>query len=229
MIKEQVTEYKYELHSHTKNTSRCSKLDAKELIEKCKNAGYSGVVITDHYSPMTFKLHELFSKKMMLSRYLRGYKKAKSLESEDFTVLLGVELRFFFTLNDYLIYGVDEKTLEDAPYMLFLYLKRASKYFRNNGCLFLQTHPFRRHIRDVNPKFLDGVEIFNGKASAKVNEKAKKYAQKIGFNIRTSGSDSHNDSNIGLGGIITNEPIRNNDDLIRILRSGEFRIIENQR
>ena len=41
---------KYEIHSHTKETSQCAKISAKELVEKYKELGYSGIVITNHYS-----------------------------------------------------------------------------------------------------------------------------------------------------------------------------------
>ena len=56
-------EYKYEIHCHTKNVSRCGNLDVEELIQKYKEAGYSGIVLTDHYSPMTFDLPDFFNKK----------------------------------------------------------------------------------------------------------------------------------------------------------------------
>ena len=48
--------YKYEIHSHTKETSQCAKISAKELTEKYKELGYSGIVITNHYSDLTFSL-----------------------------------------------------------------------------------------------------------------------------------------------------------------------------
>ena len=82
-----IMEYKYEIHSHTKNTSWCGQLDAAELVEKYKDAGYSGIVITDHYSPMTFHISEFFNKKKAIDHFLEGYRKAKALETEDFSVL----------------------------------------------------------------------------------------------------------------------------------------------
>ena len=41
--------YKYELHSHTKECDRGSQLSAGELVRLYKDAGYDGIVITDHY------------------------------------------------------------------------------------------------------------------------------------------------------------------------------------
>ena len=58
---------KYEIHSHTKETSQCAKISAKELVEKYKELGYSGIVITNHYSDLTFSLKEMFNKKIALT------------------------------------------------------------------------------------------------------------------------------------------------------------------
>ena len=66
-------EYKYEIHCHTKNVSRCGNLDVEELIQKYKDAGYSGIVLTDHYSPMTFDLPDFFNKKTIPTTENREY------------------------------------------------------------------------------------------------------------------------------------------------------------
>ncbi len=219
--------YKYEIHAHTKETSRCGGLWARELVEKYKAAGYDGIVITDHYSPMTFTPSEFFSKKKAIDHYLRGYREAKKLETENFSVLLGMELRFYATVNDYLVYGVSEEMLYRLPFLLPLYIKKASKLLRNEGCLFMQAHPFREMIRRANGKYLDGVEVFNGKASAEANEKSLLWAREIGAKIQIAGSDCHRDSSFGKGAIITEERIKSNDDLIRILKSGNYKLFKN--
>ena len=218
--------YKYELHSHTAETSQCAKITAEELVKKYKELGYSGIVITNHYSDFTFSLKDMFNKKLRTGHYLAGYREAKKYETEDFSVLLGIELRFFLNGNDYLIFGVTEELVEKMPFLLPMYLKRTSKFFKKNGCIIIQAHPFRPYIYRANPKYLDGVEIVNGKSSKEENEKALKWAEKKNLKIRTAGSDCHRVTGAGLSGIITNEKIRANEDLLRILKSGEFEIIE---
>ena len=222
-------EYRYELHAHTKNTSLCAQIDAEELIKKYKEAGYAGIVITDHYSPMTFTPGEFFSKKKAVDHFLQGYRKAKEFETEDFSVMLGVELRFYATVNDYLIYGVTEEMLYELPFLLPIYIKKASKMFRERGCIFLQAHPFRQFIRRANPKHLDGVEVFNGKATKEANDASENWANETGVQIKTSGSDCHRETGVGFGGIITEEPIKSNEDLLRILKSGNYKLIKKQR
>jgi hypothetical protein len=198
-----------------------------ELVKKYKSLGYSGVVITNHYSPMTFHFKEFFNKKKAIEHYLKGYREAKKYEDEDFSVLLGMEIRFYATVNDYLVYGITETFLENAPFLLPFYLKRAYKLFKKNGFITIQAHPFRPYIRRANPKYLDGVEIKNGKSPLTENEKALEWAESVNLKIRTAGSDCHRESGAGITGIITEEPIKTNEDLIRILESGSFKIIDN--
>ena len=222
-------EYKYEIHCHTKEVSRCGQLPVEELVKKYKEAGYSGIVLTDHYSPMTFDIPDFFSKKKAIDHYLRAWHIAKKYNDENFTVLLGMELRFYATINDYIIYGITEEMLYELPFLLPVYIKRASKMLRERGCLFLQAHPFRKFITRANPEYLDGVEIFNGKASEEENANAEKWAEEINASVKMSGSDCHRESGVGLGGIITTEKIKSNDDLIRILKSGNYKLIKNQK
>lgn len=221
--------YKYELHCHTKEVSVCAVTPVAELVKAYKDAGYSGIVLTDHYSPMTFTITELFNKKKAMDHYLKAYREAKKYETEDFTVLLGMELRFYATVNDYLVYGVTEEMLYELPFLLKTYIKRASKLLRERGCLFLQAHPFRKLITRADPQHLDGVEVFNGKASEEANNLSLEWAKSINAPVMTSGSDCHRETGVALGGIITKEPIKSNDDLIRILKSGEFELIKNQK
>ena len=222
-------EYKYELHAHTKEVSRCGAISVKELIEEYKKAGYSGIVLTDHDSPITFNLGEFFNKKKALDHYLKAYREAKQYETDDFTILLGMELRFYATVNDYLIYGITEEMLYELPFLLKTYIRKASRLLRERGCLFLQAHPFRKLITRANPKYLDGVEVFNAKSTKEENDNSLKWAEENNIKIHTSGSDCHRETGVGLGGIITQEPIKTNKDLLRILKSGNYKLIRNQK
>ena len=72
-------------------------------------------------------------------------------------------------------------------------------------------------------------EVFNGKATKEANANSEKWANEINAKIKTSGSDCHRETGVALGGIITKEPIKTNEDLIRILKSGEYELIKNQK
>lgn len=222
--------YKYEIHCHTKNVSRCGHLDGEEIVKLYKEAGYSGVVITDHYSPMTFPFSQHLNKKKAIEHYLEGYRKAKACETDDFKVFLGMELRFYATVNDYLVFGLSEDDFYELPFLLPVYLPRAYKLLHKRGALVIQAHPFRKFITRANPKYLDGAEVFNGKTSDELNNNALLWAQSFPKKaIMTGGSDCHSKGQLATSGIITKEKLTTNADLVRILKSGEFEIIKNNK
>ena len=159
-------------------------------------------------------------------KYVKGYKRAKEAAGEDFTVLLGVEVRFLFTIDDFLIYGVDEDFLKQSGNLLIKYLRRLKKLCDKNNLILLEAHPFRSLRFRHNPSHLHGCEIYNGKDKATVaNEKAEKWAKKCGFSVVSAGGDFHNKKKTNPSGIETDEPIKTNEDLLRILRSGNFTVI----
>ncbi len=217
--------YKYELHCHTKEVSRCSQVPVKETIQMYKDAGYSGIVITDHYSPMTFPLKSLFCPQKDADYYLKGYREAKKYETDDFTVLLGMELRYYATINDYLVYGITEDFIKNSGNLMKLYPKKFYELAKKNNLIVLQAHPFRDLIKRINPELLDGAEVYNGKATPEQNKLSLEWFNKEKMQIKVSGSDFHRPQQFAKGGIITNEQIKTNDDLLRILNSGDYELI----
>lgn len=219
-----VMEYKYELHCHTGCVSRCGRVDPEEIVKLYKEKGYNGIVVTDHYSPMTFKRNWCPQKE--IDFYLSGYQRMKAAAGDDFTVLLGMELRHYFTANDYLIYGIDEDFLYKAGNLMKVWEKDVYALAKSRGYLVYQAHPFRTGIRRCNPDYIDGVEVYNGKTVKQQNDEAYDWAE-TNNKLMVSGSDFHTVKNLARGGIITTEPINNNDDLLKILKSHNFRRIEN--
>lgn len=220
--------YKYELHCHTSDVSRCASTSAADAVKLYADAGYDGIVITDHYSPQTFVGAEAFVPQNYVEKYTRGYKNALDAAPEGFTVLLGMELRYFFTANDYLAYGVTEQFLRDNGNLMALYPRRFYKLAHENGLLVVQAHPFRGYIYRANPKYLDGCEVCNGKDSKEENDKAMKWFGDNNMEIMTGGSDFHHATNRALSGIITERRIETNDDLLEVLRNREFELIKNE-
>ena len=219
-------EYKYELHCHTAETSECAAISAKDSVEFYKSLGYSGMVITDHYSFLTFGTDSSFKKQIDVDKYLKGYRCALEAAGDDFTVLLGMEIRYFATTNDFLVYGIDEDFIRKNGNMLFKGPSRFYELVKASGGLVIQAHPYRQYVHRANPKYIDGCEIFNAKDRDKdFNKKAQAWAEKKGFKIVTGGADFHRESQkANASGIVTEEKIRNNSDLVRILKSGEYKI-----
>lgn len=215
--------YKYELHCHTGCTSRCGRVEPERIVELYKNVGYSGIVVTDHYSPMTFTPN--WSPQKQVDFYLNGYRRMKKAAGEDFTVLLGMELRHYATANDYLIYGITEEFIQGAGNLMMKGADKMREFCDENGFLLFQAHPFRPFITRCNPKYLDGVEVYNGKTPKCENERAEKWARESS-KLMVSGSDFHTEAHLARGGIITEEPIKNNSQLLEILKSQSFEMIK---
>ncbi|MGN1123875.1 MAG: PHP-associated domain-containing protein [Eubacterium sp.] len=218
-------EYKYELHCHTGCVSRCGRVEPEEIVRLYKEKGYSGIVVTDHYSPMTFKPLKLACPQEEIEFWLNGYRRMKRAAGEDFTVLLGIELRHYFTANDYLIYGIDEDFLYSSGNLMSKWEKDVYRECKKRGYLVFQAHPFRVGIRRCDLRYIDGVEVFNGKTEKSLNEKAYEWAKKNG-KLMVSGSDFHTVKNLAKGGIITDTPIKSNEDLLKVLKEQSFKMIE---
>ncbi len=218
-------EYKYELHCHTDRVSQCASTSPKEAVRLYKEAGYSGIVVTEHYSPLTFKMNSYYKPQRLVEFYLSSYYEMKQYETEDFTVLFGMELRHYATGADYLIYGVEPEWLREQGNLMALWEKSMYRLMHEAGFLVFQAHPFRWYIRRCNPNYIDGIEVYNGKCDAKTNFKALQWALKTG-KLVSSGSDFHQPEQLARGGIITTEPIKTNADLLRILKSGNYRLIK---
>ncbi len=217
--------YKYELHCHTKEVSLCGQVPAAEIVKMYKDAGYNGIVITDHYSPMTYKPNVVARPQTVVDFYISGYKEALRAADDDFTVLLGMEIRYYATANDYLVYGVTEDFLRNNGNLMKIYPKKFYELAKKNNMIVVQAHPFREWMIRTSPRYLDGAEVHNGKTDIVRNKKAMDWVNENKMQIKISGSDFHRPKNLAQGGIITNEPIKTNDDLLRILRSGDYELI----
>lgn len=219
-------EYKYEMHTHTGPVSQCGRVAPGDIMKMYMDKGYSGIVLTDHYSPLTFYNHNYFAPQKKIDFYLYSYREMKKIAPSDFTVMLGIELRHYATANDYLIYGVDEDWLVKQGNLMAVWEKNVYDMMHSEGYLVYQAHPFRPGIRRCNPDYIDGVEIYNGKTQKKDNEKAQEWAEKNN-KLMISGSDFHVPKQLARGGIITDTAIRSNADLLTILRdSSRFKMIK---
>ena len=222
--------FKTELHAHTKETSNCGEVPAAELIEAYINAGYSTVVITDHLSTHTYFRYDYVNMSWdeKIDVFVRGWKAAKQAAKSRINVLFGMELRFDMDNvdNDYLVFGIDEKFLRNNGDLINMNIKSFSKLAHENGLIIFQAHPFRVNMRISDPKYLDGIEVYNACVRHNSNNDiAEAWADKYGL-LKSSGSDYHRPEDVGKGGIITETPITDNTELIKTLLSGEYSLIK---
>ena len=104
--------YLTELHLHTKESSSCSNIPAKKMIEAYKEKGYSTIVVTDHCSIGKMERLGNISWKQKMDYVFTGFDIAKEYgESLGLNILLGVEITLHQTDSDYLVYGIDQEFL----------------------------------------------------------------------------------------------------------------------
>lgn len=161
-----------------------------------------------------------------IHHYMEGYNAAlKAAKDTDFVVLFGMEVRFIWAANDYLLYGMSEALLLQYPDLYKFSLEQARKVFDKHGCLFFQAHPFRPNMQREDPKFLDGVETYNGnRRHDSKNDLALEFAN-IHRLLKIAGSDSHRYEDVATCGIAFNTPISSMDDMIVALKSTNYQLL----
>ena len=216
----------YETHCHTDEVSTCARVAAKDVVENYIRAGYSGIVVTDHFNRHTFLNKPGLKTSQMAEYYLTGYRAAKQAAADRLTVILGMELTFYENDNDYLVYGVTEAFIHENPNMMELGLERFSALAHENGMVIFQAHPFRNRMTVMPPDLLDGAEVHNGNPRHDSrNDIARMWAEKFGKKM-SSGSDYHQTEDLARGGIVTKEPLYDAADIARVLMQGEAELIE---
>lgn len=214
-----MNQYIYDTHIHTSEVSPCARVDGATVARLYKQAGYSGIVITDHYFDGYFETLQ-GSWKEKVDAYLQGYRKAYNEgEKIGLKVILGIELRFNENDNDYLIYGIDEAFLKEHEKLYELDLKRFFEIIKNSTAVIYQAHPFRSWATPANPEYLHGVEVFNGNPRHdSMNHKALEFAEKYGLK-KLSGSDFHQTEDLAIGGVVFSEAPTDSFEFAQLLSS----------
>lgn len=222
--------YKTELHCHTSDISPCASNSAECLAKKHIDAGYSTVVLTNH---ATSGIRRRVSGDAPWEDFVRKYfdaaEKVRGYADGRLNVLCGMEISFDREgPNDYLVFGADEAFCLAHPDMFEMDHRSFCALARENGLLFIQAHPMRFGIVTVSPDFVDGYEVFNGHPGQRShNSLAQMWAEHFTEHelILTSGSDNHYTEAMPNSGIVTDEPITTDAELIRVLRSGRYELI----
>lgn len=217
--------YKIETHTHTSETSPCSHINASELITEYKKKGYSTVIITDHFVEKNFLG---LSQSEVQSHFLKGFNAALLCGKElGVGVLLGTEIRFTNSKEDYLVYGINR----DFVYTNFDIYKKDIRYLRDvlveggEPFLIVQAHP-GRHGHDCKySEYIDGIEVFNAmNYSEDMNDRAKDYCKQ--FNkLPFSGTDCHNKEVLGVAGMNCNSPVTSTRDFVEMVLNRQYELI----
>jgi predicted metal-dependent phosphoesterase TrpH len=215
--------YLFDTHVHTQETSSCGKVKAQEGVNLYKKAGYSGIVITDHYYKQYFDNLPYNNWNDKIHRYLTGYLSAVEEGKQiGLNVFLGMEIRFADSPYDYLVYGIDEKFLMDNPELYKLGLEGFRQYVEDKDILIFQAHPYRPGLTAADPSLLDGVEVFNGNPRHNSrNDLALAFAKSNNL-LMLSGSDFHQVEDLARGGIEVSEEIDDAKGLLEVIKGNEL-------
>lgn len=220
--------FKIETHLHTNIASACGRLAPRQIVDGYVAAGYSGLILTDHYNRDTFAFLNVDLKGSgdMLGAFLQGYHQL-SLEGQraGLKIYRGAEVRFDGSWNDYLLYGYHDDLLKDPESVFTRGVEQFYERVKADGALLIHAHPYRNGGEPTSAAALDGVEVINANYNQNNrNELALSFALQNGL-LQTSGSDCHQKSHIGTGGILVDHLPENDAELVALLRSGNYALI----
>ncbi len=215
-----------DMHVHTNEISLCASENIEKVIELYSAKGYDGIVITNHLSEWTIRNIGEEKWESFIERFISVVNKGKSYaEKYGMKVFFGCELRFSGDENDYLLYGLFDELLKNTPDILSLGIKRLKRLADEKGFLVYQAHPFRNGMKITEPKYLHGIEVWNGHTG----HNSRNYIARLWADLHdlsaVSGSDFHEVGGEATGGMLFFDEINNEEDLTRALLANNFRLI----
>lgn len=197
-----------DLHVHTSPASPCSSAPVDDLIREARRIGLDGICLTDH------------------NYVWRPADVADLRRKHDFLVLRGNEITT--DQGDVLVYGLDRDIqgiirLEDLREVVvaaggFMIAAHPFRGFLTFGVDKLGLTPQKAMDRKIF-RYVDAVEILNGKVNEEENGFAGRVAQGLDL-VLTGGSDAHEVEEVGQYATRFASPIRTEQDLIEALKTG---------
>ena len=214
--------FKYETHLHTKSGSACATASGREQALAYYRAGYTGIIITDHFFRGNTCIPKNLSWEERIQHFCNGYEQAKNTGDE-----IGLQVFFgweeTYDGQDFLIYGLDKQWLLNHPEMEHWTIREQFEAVDNAGGLVVHAHPFRDrpYIPKIRlyPKLVHAVEVYNACNYEEENRQAYIYAKKYNLPM-TAGGDSHH-LPIVCSGIETDTKFQNIHDYITAIESGQ--------
>ncbi len=200
--------YFYETHMHTAQGSACASSTGAEIARAYKEAGYTGIIITDHNWYGNTAIRESLSWAEWIRQFTRGYEEAAAWgEQNGLSVFWGYEA--CYEGNEFLIYGLSPEFLKEHPQLKDATVKEQYEIVKQAGGMVVHAHPYREasYIPKVRffPGLADAVEVINAghynrftQKNQIYNVKAIDYAKEQQLPM-TAGSDMHCDKLFGGG------------------------------
>lgn len=227
--------YAYETHLHTSEGSACGRCPGADMAKACKQAGYTGIFVTDHFVHGNTAVDRSLPWEDWVEGYCKGYEHAKEAGDE-----IGLQVFFGWEQSyqgqDFLVYGLDKAWLKAHPEIRDCTVEEQYKFVKRSGGMVIHAHPFRQaaYIPKVRlfPEYVDGVEVINTSHQKSVEDPfgdseydklALEYAEKYGL-PHTGGSDIHS-TNLSGGGMAFPHRLNSIQDFINAVLSGEGTVL----
>ena len=225
--------YKYEMHIHTCPCSGGG-ADIREHIDALTEKGYSGMVVTNHFYLGDNRIDRNLPWEEFVDAYRKDYLYGLEYAKElDFDLLFGLE-EHVGCGQEILIYGITPDIIAAHPELKGASAEEYARVVHSAGGLVYQAHPYRARAYVKCPfpleclDMIDGIESYNAANEPEWNESAELLAERKGI-ARIAGSDGHSTRSAGRSGIAVTERIRNNEDLVRILKSREYTLLRGEK
>jgi predicted metal-dependent phosphoesterase TrpH len=220
--------YKIETHLHTSHSSPCGKVDADTIARLYAEAGFHGILVTDHFFHYTCRPHCWnIPYQDYFKVFIEGYHRlCKAAEPYGLKIYRGAEVRFDENFNDYLLLDYPDELLSDPLSVFSMGLEKFSPLCRQTGALLIQAHPFRDKNTPADPALVDGYEVKNASPrAANNNHLTAEFIAQHPDKLQLCGSDFHRVEDVGCGGIVTDSLPENTHRLAQLLRSKAYTLL----
>lgn len=199
----------FDMHCHSKEGSLDAFVSVEETITKLKSKGYEGMLVSDHNS-------------------YKGYKSIKNIP-EGFVILRGIE---YDSLDGgHLLIILPSRIKYDIFEYRGMLVEDVIKIVHVLGGIVGIAHPYDYYkLGFCNTKNKDNIELlkqfdfietFNGCLNKKGSDLADKLAKSLNKPC-FGGSDSHSLDKVGLGWTSIPNLIKNEDDLIEVVKEANY-------
>ena len=223
--------YVYETHLHTCEASACARSSGADMARACKEAGYTGIIVTDHFVYGNTAVDRSLPWENWVNAFCRGYEHAKQEGDRiGLSVFFGWEACYRAT--EFLINGLSKEWLLAHPEIRDCTIEEQFALVHEGGGMVVHCHPYREeaYIPEVRlfPEYTDAVETVNATHvctrstshnDPAFDERAKTYAAEHDF-PQTAGSDIHR-VDLLLGGMAFKRPLKDSRDYIRAVMNRE--------
>lgn len=223
--------YRYEMHCHCSQCSACAISTSQEMVRAYYDAGYAGMVMTDHFCLGNSAVDRTIPWAEQIECYYKAYLEACNAAKDlDFDVIFGIE-HGYGNGKEVLLYGIDSQFLADNPDIPLLTLDELAARVHAAGGIMVQAHPYRnrRYIdMSIPPRddLVDGLEVYNVGNKPGEDRQALSLSRTRPF-ILTSGGDSHwtEQAKPGRAGIALPYRVHNEKELVSALKRADHRLI----